>query len=65
MQLEGTLYLPLGPGPFATVVTQGGSTWTTRDTWEEVSIGVPLLGAAFSYDRRSYGESSGTCCPAD
>lgn len=64
-ELEGTLYLPLTGGPFRTLVIQSGSSWTTRDTWDEVSFGVPALGAAFAYDRRGFGESGGACCPSD
>ncbi len=63
-ELEGTLYLPAASGLYSTVVLQGGSSWTTRATWEQVSFAVPVLGPVFDYDRRSFGASGGACCPS-
>ncbi len=65
VSLSGTVYLPLGSGPFRAIVINGGSTWTTRDTWEQVGGAVLEFGAVFSYDRRGSGASGGDCCPPD
>lgn len=64
--LSGTVYLPLGPGPFRALVMSPGSSWTLRSPWEEVAFAVSGLNTAvFSHDRRGDGESGGTCCPQD
>ncbi len=64
--LAGTLYMPLGPGPFAAAAVSQGSSWTVRATFDEAAVFVLGLGeAAFSYDKRGQGQSGGTCCPAD
>jgi len=64
-RLSGTLYLPLGDGPFPTVAVNEGSSWTTRATWEQVAPFVLLLGGTFTWDKRGNGRSGGECCPSD
>lgn len=60
-RLSGTLYMPKEGGPYTTIVEHQGSAWTTRSAWSE--IGSFVLGADvafFSYDRRGFGDSTGT-----
>ena len=62
--LSGTVYLPLGSGPFSAGVILPGSAWTVRFTWSEIQPAVVALDAAvFTWDKRGQGSSGGACCP--
>ena len=61
LEFGGTLYLPLGAGPFTTIVEHQGSSWTVRSTWADVGGLVTGSNVAFfSYDRRGHGASGGS-----
>jgi len=56
-EIEGTLYIPEGEGPFPAVIIVGGSGAGARDQWTYRSKGdyYARMGvAAFIYDRRRY-----------
>lgn len=59
-QLKGTLVTPTGDGPFPLVIVMGGSNWQTREqVRNEAAIFVSFGIAAFIYDQRGFGESTG------
>ena len=60
--LSGTLFLPIGEGPFSVAVVNEGSGWTTRSGWDVIGPFASAFGAVFTFDKRSYGESTGECC---
>jgi pimeloyl-ACP methyl ester carboxylesterase len=58
--LAGTLYLPVGDGPFAAVVFTHGSGDRTRDAYASEAQQLAAAGiAALVYDKRGAGESVG------
>lgn len=63
--LAGTLYIPLGYGPFPVILFHFGSNAWERDN---THIDYPTNSyfkheiALFVYDRRGLGQSGGTCC---
>ncbi|HSU14094.1 alpha/beta hydrolase [Longimicrobium sp.] len=66
--IAGMLYLPRRRGPAPLVVVAGGSEQTTRAQWEYRSWGDVLARhgiAAFVYDRRGHGASTGDSAHAD
>lgn len=63
--LRGTIYLPLGHGPFPAVMLHFGS-----NRWSRPIISINLITvwldqgiAVLAYDKRGVGESGGACCP--
>lgn len=61
-RLAGTLLLPEGEGPFRLVISQPGSSWTTR--YNEYGVFPALMfvasgSAALIYDKRGFGASEG------
>lgn len=59
-ELHGTLILPPGPGPHAAIVVVGGSNWRIRgNVRTEADIFASLGLAAFIFDKRGNGESTG------
>ncbi len=62
----GSLFLPIGNGPFPAVVWVHASGEHTRLTWgSEVAAFIQAGIALFSYDKRGVGQSQGECCPGD
>lgn len=64
--LAGTLYQPLGDGPFPTMVFLHGSGEAPRLGFGGPWITTPLVEhgiAVLSYDKRGVGKSEGKCCP--
>ena len=58
--LAGTLVLPEGKGPFPAIVVHGGSDWRVRQDYIEQAYIFAANGiAAFIYDKRGWGGSSG------
>ena len=63
-QLAGTLFVPLGRGPYPTVVWLHGSGDQPRLSYGPLVASFVQDGIAFfSYDKRGAGESEGRCCP--
>ncbi len=58
--ISGTLIKPGGIGPFPVIIINGGASWIVRDTnLNEALFYVSEGLAAFVYDKRGWGESTG------
>jgi dienelactone hydrolase len=65
-RLSGTIYIPVGSGPFPAVVWISGDGPHTRLAFGPLVSTFTGLGVAFlSYDKRGVGQSQGVCCPGD
>ena len=59
--ISGTLIKPAGEEPFPAVIMNGGASWIVRDTNLDLALYHVSQGrAAFVYDKRGYGESTGS-----
>lgn len=66
VSLEGTLFIPAGPGPYPAVVFVHGSGAETRDASSFLADRLARAGiAALTYDKRSAGASTGNWREAD
>jgi len=58
--IAGTLLKPVGDGPYPLLIMNGGASWIIRDTNLDLALQHVSKGrAAFVYDKRGFGESTG------
>jgi pimeloyl-ACP methyl ester carboxylesterase len=68
VRLNGSLYLPKGPGPFPAIVALHSASSATRDLplYRHLKDLLPAIGyAVFIYDRRGSGQSTGNRAATD